>query len=51
MPARAPPYGPAPRSPATYQAMIAATAMIAPCDRFSTPDTPKISVKPMAPRA
>ena len=29
----------------------AAATMIAPCERFSTPETPKISVKPVAPSA
>ena len=36
---------------AAAHAATAAATMMAPWDRFSTPDTPKISVKPMAPSA
>ncbi len=36
---------------AAAQAPTAAATMIAPCDRLSTPETPKISVKPVAPSA
>ena len=45
----------APASEPTISAMIQATTaadtrMVPPCARFSTPDTPNISVKPTAPR-
>src|SRR4051794_12312682 len=33
------------------QAATAEATMIAPCERFRTPETPKISVKPVAPSA
>ena len=39
-----------PNSPAAAQPMIAATTMIPPWARLSTPETPKMSVKPTAAR-
>src|SRR3954451_10700851 len=36
---------------AAAQAATAASTIMAPCDRLSTPETPKIRVKPVAPRA
>src|SRR6478672_9399458 len=36
---------------AAAQAATAASTMMAPCERLSTPETPKIRVKPVAPRA
>src|SRR6185437_8280653 len=36
---------------AAAQAATAAPTMIAPCERLSTPETPKISVKPVSPSA
>ena len=36
---------------AAAHAATAAATMMAPCERFSTPETPKIRVKPVAPRA
>ena len=36
---------------AAAHAATAASTMMAPCDRLSTPETPKIRVKPVAPSA
>src|ERR1700688_2333535 len=36
---------------AAAHAATAASTMMAPCERLSTPETPKIRVKPVAPRA
>ena len=41
--------GPVCNSPAAAQAATAAATMIAPCERLRTPDTPKMSVNPVAP--
>jgi hypothetical protein len=36
---------------AAAHAATAASTMMAPCERLSTPETPKIRVKPVAPSA
>ena len=50
-PIAAPVYGPTCRSLPAAQAATTAATISAPCDRFSTPETPKISANPIAPRA